>query len=39
MAKPAFDSDFDCIDMLTVLNRSDLSALTERKFKVKSILE
>jgi putative hemolysin len=39
LAKPAFDAEFECIDLLTVLNRSDLSALTERKFKVKSVLE
>jgi len=31
---PAFDHDFDCIDLLTVLRRQDLSASTERKFKV-----
>lgn len=34
LAKPAFDRDFDCLDFLTVLNRSELSASLDRKFNV-----
>ncbi len=34
LAQPAFDRDFDCLDFLTVLNRSELSASIDRKFSV-----
>jgi putative hemolysin len=34
MARPAFDRDFDCLDFLTVLKRSELSKSIERKFNV-----
>lgn len=32
--EPAFDEDFDCIDMLTVLSRKDLSNSLADRFKV-----
>lgn len=35
-AWPAFDRDFDCLDFLTVLKRSELSASIDRKFAVNS---
>ena len=31
---PAFDRDFDCIDLLTVLRRGDLAASLARRFQV-----
>lgn len=34
LAEPAFDKDFDCLDFLTVLKRSDLSKSIDRKFNV-----
>lgn len=33
-APPAYDRDFDCIDLLTVLKKSSLSQKLERKFNV-----
>ncbi len=33
-APPAFDQDFDCLDFLTVLKRTELSASIDRKFGV-----
>lgn len=32
--EPAFDKDFDCIDMLTVLRKEDLSDFLTQKFQV-----
>ncbi len=34
LSEPAFDRDFDCLDFLTVLKRSDLSKSVDRKFSV-----
>jgi putative hemolysin len=34
LARPAFDRDFDCLDLLTVLKRSEMSKLVEKKFNV-----
>lgn len=31
---PAFDEEFDCIDILTILKRSDLSNLLAEKFRI-----
>ncbi len=33
--EPAFDQDFDCIDLLTVLKREDLSQALSKKFAVR----
>jgi len=33
-SEPAFDEDFDCIDLLTVLRKEDLSESLADKFKV-----
>ncbi len=32
--EPAFDSDFDCIDFLTLLNREDLLGSAQKKFGI-----
>lgn len=34
VCEPAFDEDFDCIDMLTVLKKEDLSKSLAQKFQV-----
>lgn len=39
LARPAFDRDFDCLDFLTVLKRSELSKNIERKFNVAAPVE
>ncbi len=34
-AEPAFDADFDCIDLLTILRRQDLAQSLAERFQVK----
>ncbi|MFN9069020.1 MAG: GNAT family N-acetyltransferase [Bdellovibrionales bacterium] len=39
LARPAFDRDFDCLDFLTVLKRSQMSKLVEKKFNLEARAE